>query len=318
MRGIIVGDFVRRLVARTLAQQLGPAVESATALFQFALSTKAGSECIAHVAQALTDMDDHATLLSVDGIGAFDLVSRGAMMSGLLEVKGGASALPFVRQFYGSPSTYLWDDDNGVTHEIAQGEGGEQGDALMPLLFSFGLHRSLCAVSDRLLPTERLLAFLDDLYVICSPDRVSHVCRVLQEELWVPSRIQTHHGKTQVWNRAGVMPTSVDAMTAAARTADPTAIVRRGDPSLPSSQQGMKILGHPDYVQSELRSVTESHQILFERTPCVGDLQAAWLLLLYCAGIRANYLLRNPLDIPDASWEVANLPLGLDCGTVPG
>ena len=172
MRGIIVGDFVRRLVARTLAQQLGPAVESATALFQFALSTKAGSECIAHVAQALTDMDDHATLLSVDGIGAFDLVSRGAMMSGLLEVKGGASALPFVRQFYGSPSTYLWDDDNGVTHEIAQGEGGEQGDALMPLLFSFGLHRSLCAVSDRLLPTERLLAFLDDLHVICSPERV--------------------------------------------------------------------------------------------------------------------------------------------------
>ena len=62
------------------------------------------------------------------------------MMSGLLEVEGGASALPFVRQFYGSPSTYLWDDDDGVTHEIAQGEGGEQGDALMPLLFSLGLH----------------------------------------------------------------------------------------------------------------------------------------------------------------------------------
>ena len=133
VRGIVVGDFVRRLVARTLAQQLGPAVESATTPFQFALSTKAGSECIAHVAQAL----------SVDGIGAFDLVSRGAMMSGLLEVEGGASALSFVRQFYGSPSTYLWDDDDGVTHEIAQGESGEHGDALMPLLFSLGLHRSL-------------------------------------------------------------------------------------------------------------------------------------------------------------------------------
>ena len=72
--------------SRTMARQLGPAVESATAPYQFALSTKAGSECVAHVAQALTDMDDSATLLSVDGMGVFDLVSRGAMMSGLLEV----------------------------------------------------------------------------------------------------------------------------------------------------------------------------------------------------------------------------------------
>ena len=68
-----------------------------------------------------------------------------------------------------------------------------------------------------------------------------------------------------MWNRAGVLPTGWDAITAAARTADPTAIVWRGDPSLPSSR--MKILGtplgHPDYVQSQLRSVTESHQIFF-------------------------------------------------------
>ena len=114
-----------------------------------------------------------------------------------------------------------------------------------------------------------------------------------------------HHGKTQVWNRAGVPPTGLEAMTAAARTADPTAIVWRGDPSLPSSQQGMKILGtpsgHPDYVQSQLRSVTESHQILFERIPCDCDLQAAWLLSLYCAGTRANYL----LVLPSATAEYA-------------
>ena len=42
IRGIVVGDFVRRLVARTL----GPA-------------------------QAMTDLDPNTTLLSVDGIGAF-------------------------------------------------------------------------------------------------------------------------------------------------------------------------------------------------------------------------------------------------------
>ena len=38
--------------------------------------------------------------------------------------------------FYGRPSTYLWEDEEGTVHTIIQGEGGEQSDALMPLLFS--------------------------------------------------------------------------------------------------------------------------------------------------------------------------------------
>ena len=190
VRGIVIGDFVRCLVARTIAQQLGPAVERATAPSQFALSTKAGCECVAHIVQGLIDLDADATLLSVDGIGAFDLVSRAAMMRGLLEVEGGGSALPFVRQFYGSPSTCWWDDEEGVTHEIRQGEGGEQGDALVPALFSLGLHAALCVVNRRLLPNERLLAFLDDIYALCGPERVSDVHVALQEELWAHSCLQ--------------------------------------------------------------------------------------------------------------------------------
>ena len=40
-----------------------------------------------------------ATVLSIDGIGAFDLISRGAMLDGLRSVAGGDSVLPFVVQF---------------------------------------------------------------------------------------------------------------------------------------------------------------------------------------------------------------------------
>ena len=36
VRGIVVGDVVRRLVARTVAPQMGPSVEAATAPFQYA------------------------------------------------------------------------------------------------------------------------------------------------------------------------------------------------------------------------------------------------------------------------------------------
>ena len=82
------------------------------------------------------------------------------------------TALPFVSMFYGSPSEYLWEDNEGTVHRIAQGEGGEQGDALMPLLFALGQHEALQAVSRQFRPNERLFAFLDDVYLTSKPDRV--------------------------------------------------------------------------------------------------------------------------------------------------
>ena len=41
----------------------------------------------------------------------------------------------------------------------------------MPLLFSLGQHRALVAVNDELQEGERLMAFLDDIYVSTPPDR---------------------------------------------------------------------------------------------------------------------------------------------------
>ena len=114
VRGIVVGDVTRRLVARTIAQQLGRAVETATAPFQYALSTRAGCECIAHTLQGLTELDPRATVVSIDGISAYDQISRAAMLSRLLDVEGGGQALPFVRMFYGSPSSHIWEDSCGV------------------------------------------------------------------------------------------------------------------------------------------------------------------------------------------------------------
>ena len=127
VRGIVVGDILRRLVAKTLAQEISHHIEAATSPFQYALTTRCGCECIAHAAQALTDADPEATVLSIDGIGVFDLISRAAMLTALKDAPGCDRALPFVRQFYGRPSSYIWEDDSGTTHEIRQGEGGEQG-----------------------------------------------------------------------------------------------------------------------------------------------------------------------------------------------
>ena len=66
--------------------ELGPSVEAATAPYQYALSTRAGSECIAHVIQGLTELNSEATVLSIDGISAYDQISRAAM-GGLFSVE---------------------------------------------------------------------------------------------------------------------------------------------------------------------------------------------------------------------------------------
>ena len=40
----------------------------------------------------------------------------------------GKKITPFVRQFYDSPSTFLWEDDIGDIRRARKGEGGEEGD----------------------------------------------------------------------------------------------------------------------------------------------------------------------------------------------
>ena len=105
---------------------------------------------------------------------------------------------------------------------------------------------------------------------------------------------------------------------------------------MPPSAQGVKVLGtplgHPDFVRAHLRSSTEAQRVLMQRIPSIPDLQGAWLLLLFCAGSRFFYLLvggchqtwrlisllsttlrcgsasaRSWGEVPDTSWEVANL-----------
>ena len=133
-----------------MAQQIGKEVDEATRPFQYALSCRVGTECVSHILSFLTSEDDQATILSIDGIGAFDSISRQSMMEKIHSLPEASRLLPFIRLFYGSPSEYTWEDDAGRTHIIPQGEGGEQGDALMPLLYALGQYEVLKRVQERL------------------------------------------------------------------------------------------------------------------------------------------------------------------------
>ena len=51
--------------------------------YQFGLSTRAGTEGLYKLLHTATELDPRATVLSIDAVGAYDHVSRQAMLEGL-------------------------------------------------------------------------------------------------------------------------------------------------------------------------------------------------------------------------------------------
>ena len=71
----------------------------------------------------------------------------------------------------------------------------EEGGAGGPSHASLYQQRALVGAHCPLRPEERIVDHLHDVYVVCSKERVDDV-----------HHIQVHHGRTQVWDRAGVWP----------------------------------------------------------------------------------------------------------------
>ena len=69
VRGIVAGDRLRCLVSRTLSQQFSEEVETATQPFQFALSTRAGTDAADILLRSISEMDPETVIVCVDGVG---------------------------------------------------------------------------------------------------------------------------------------------------------------------------------------------------------------------------------------------------------
>ena len=53
------------------------------------------------------------------------------------------------------------------------------------------------------------------------------------------------------------------------------------------------LLGSAEFVHAQLNQKLVEHEVLLSRIPLLSDVQSAWwFLLLYCAGARANSMLR--------------------------
>ena len=89
---------------------------------------RARTESIVHFFAAALELDPEATIVSVDGIGAFDTMELG--------VPGANECLPFVRMFYSEPSEYVCNDSGGVPH-IVQSSSIIINDRIIPTRGSY-------------------------------------------------------------------------------------------------------------------------------------------------------------------------------------
>ena len=189
--------------------------------------------------------------------------------------------------FYGTPSKFLWEDELGVVNHIPQGEGGEQGDPLMPLLFSLGQHRALVSVVGAQGRTPVRLSRRPPCDSAARPS--GRHPPLVGHPLVEP-------GKDHIAPRQD-SPRGCHALEEAARREDPTAVVWRGNVLLEPRIQGLVVLGVPvgraEYTLAKLEAKSRKHNVLLDRITSVHDLQSAWCLLLYCAAARANFWLRT-------------------------
>ena len=121
----------------------------------------------------------------------------------------------------------------------------------MPLLFSIGIQGALEEVADAMRPDEQICAFLDDVYIVCQPERVRVLFDLLAESLIRVDGIRLHDGKTRVWNASGTVPDNVEEL-------GPAVWQPRGTTVLGSP------IGSPEYT-------AESREEVGGRTSAVGD-----------------------------------------------
>jgi hypothetical protein len=196
----------------------------------------------------------------------------------------------------------VWVDDDGVHHTVAQGEGGEQRDALMPASFSVALKPAFSAIQTRPGPGELVVDYLDDIYLITAPENARRAYDITAEVLRQMCGIEVNQGKFVCWGRCGgAAHPGISALDTADRT------VWRGVAG-PVGGSGIVVVGVPvgddEFVNSHGRALGHQHQEFLESLLRLPFVQHSWLLLLF---LRCSTSESSASDrFPDAGHRICD------------
>ena len=281
----MIGNVFRRLVARALAKHFAEALQAACMPYQFGLSTRAGTEALDKLLQVATECNPRTTVLSVDAVGAFDDVSRQAMLEGLRSRPQLAPLLPFARQFSAakaatSGSTTLALSTRSCKPRV-ESKATHSCLRFMQWLNTppFTLSRPHCSLAKGCLRSWTIPT--SSARLSASPPYGA-----LADALWDHALVQLNQRKTRVWNGGGGTPEPRALQPDPSFATD----VWVGVWTLPADRQGLVVLGAPlgteAFVQRQLPHRFRTQDVLLER---IRDLQSAWLTRMLPPHCTADY-----------------------------
>ena len=215
------------------------------------------------------------------------------MLTALRDTPDANAILPFVRLFYGSPSEFVWTDAANTSSFVWQ-QGTttrhiyqltNKGTPLNLALFCLGLQPALHDLQREFRADlgECVLAYLDDVTILASPQRVLHLVSPITPTC------------------ASTLPKPPSGMELALLRMDSLSsrqtpcLVRRPvrGPVLARSCAPRYPFGEPGFIARHLQALSDRHEGLLTALPRLGDTQVSWLPLFYTAASHSQLALRT-------------------------
>ena len=176
MRPIAIGEVFRRITAKVICSEKQTEFHSFFCSIQHGVTTKGGVELIVHQAQALIEQHPDWVILKSDIKNAFNSISRQHMLHQVCNHF--PDVYPHTFNMYGHVSSLVYTKGHSTVILQSQ-EGVHQGDPLGPSLFSITIQPLLSKVQMQH-PRVQTLAYLDDVFLIGSPEETVNAFQDLQ------------------------------------------------------------------------------------------------------------------------------------------
>ena len=212
VRPLAVGEALRRVCARAVCMQCRDLFEEDLSPHQFAVGLAGGCEAILKCIDVRTQEDPDSVVIALDVRNAYNSILRGACLRSLRRLRPELAA--FADLFYRRHSSYTFRGADGAVRVLTATEGVEQGDALAPALFAYGLRPALVRAQVEIdalcleagVPRALLLAYLDDIVIVAPSGVAEAAYTIVQACLAEECSLELSADKTQVWTPSQVRP----------------------------------------------------------------------------------------------------------------
>jgi len=185
VRPIAIGEVIARTAGRAVCHQKKADLEAVHQPIQYGVMSRNGAEQVKHTITAHMHKYKGHTLCSLDIANAFNTVKRNAFMHNILAGPPAIRELfPWIAQFYLNDADLLVYGKTGEVKRLKSRSGSRQGDPPGAFLFCIAIHPALKKVqADFEGDGVRLLAYMDDIYILGPPDKALEATRALRAAL---------------------------------------------------------------------------------------------------------------------------------------